>query len=145
MGSEARLFGLSTSCRREPCSHRFREVALRHENEELRKLAPEVSRSTWWIFCQSEFIGEKGLYRRLEKYAEDFHTQVLNEKYAQEYARKALLQIARDIKKDGLEDAYQKLQQHLAASGPSKGNEKGKQNVFQPTSKQRAKRRPKGR
>ncbi len=53
-----------------------------------------------------------------QKYAEDFHTQVLNTKYAQEYARKALLQIARDIKKDGLEDAYQKVQQHLAASGP---------------------------
>ena len=105
------------------------------------RLAPEASRSTWWIFFQSERSGEKDLYRRLEKYAEDFHTQVLNEKYAQEYARKALLQIARDIKKDGLEDAYQKLQQHLAA----KGNEKGKQNVFQPTSKQCAKRRPKGR
>ena len=113
---------------------------MKMKNYEL--LAPEASRSTRWIFFQSERSGEKDLYRRLEKYAEDFHTQVLNEKYAQEYARKALLQIVRDIKKDGLEDAYQKLQQHLAASGPSKGNEKGKQNVFQPTSKQCAKRRP---
>ena len=31
------------------------------------QLAPEASRSTWWIFFQSERSGEKDLYRRLEK------------------------------------------------------------------------------